>query len=177
MRDPRRLILKSPLHSCRLPTLLELFPRAKFVHIVRDPMTVFPSTVHLWKSLNAAHGYTHIDDSEIEKRVLHDYVRFHEAFDRGWKMVPDERKHELRYEDLIADPHAELAAVYERLALGEYADARPRVEEYLQTNKGYETNKYRVSPEKAAEVRRLWSGMIHRHGYDHTDERSSHSAA
>ena len=70
MRDPRRLILKSPLHSCRLPTLLELFPRAKFVHIVRDPMTVFPSTVHLWKSLNAAHGYTRIPDAEIERRVF-----------------------------------------------------------------------------------------------------------
>src|SRR5262249_55673566 len=40
-KDPRRLILKSPPHSCRIPVLLELFPDARFVHIVRDPYVVF----------------------------------------------------------------------------------------------------------------------------------------
>src|SRR5262249_34441633 len=32
--DPRRLVLKSPPHSCRIKTLLELFPDARFIHIV-----------------------------------------------------------------------------------------------------------------------------------------------
>src|SRR2546421_389957 len=34
-KDPRRLVLESPTHSCRIPVLLELFPDARFVHIVR----------------------------------------------------------------------------------------------------------------------------------------------
>ena len=55
-RDPRRLVLKSPTHSCRIPTLLELFPDAQFVHIVRNPYVVFPSTVNLWKSLYEVQG-------------------------------------------------------------------------------------------------------------------------
>ena len=50
-RDPRRLVLKSPPHTARVPVLLEMFPDARFVHIVRDPYVVFPSTVNLWKSL------------------------------------------------------------------------------------------------------------------------------
>ena len=54
-KDPRRLILKSPPHTCRIKLLLELFPDARFVHIVRDPYVVFPSTVNLWKSLYLAH--------------------------------------------------------------------------------------------------------------------------
>ena len=33
-RDQRPLILKSPSHTPRIPLLLELFPEAKFVHIV-----------------------------------------------------------------------------------------------------------------------------------------------
>ena len=40
----KRLILKSPTHSCRIKVLLELFPDARFVHIMRDPYVVFPST-------------------------------------------------------------------------------------------------------------------------------------
>src|SRR5262245_34196813 len=34
-KTPRRLVLKSPTHSCRIKTLLELFPDARFAHIVR----------------------------------------------------------------------------------------------------------------------------------------------
>ena len=52
----RRMVLKSPTHTWRIPTLLKLFPRAKFVHIVRDPYVVFPSTVNLWRSLQQTHG-------------------------------------------------------------------------------------------------------------------------
>src|SRR5262249_40574101 len=37
----KRLVLKSPPHSCRIKVLLELFPDARFVHIVRDPHVVF----------------------------------------------------------------------------------------------------------------------------------------
>ena len=55
-KDPRRLVLKSPTHSFRIKTLLELFPDARFVHIVRDPHVVFSSTVNLWKSLYRNHG-------------------------------------------------------------------------------------------------------------------------
>ena len=50
-RNPRRLVLKSPPHTARIKILQEMFPGALFLHIVRDPYVVFPSTVNLWKSL------------------------------------------------------------------------------------------------------------------------------
>lgn len=34
------LLLKSPVHTARVPLLLKLFPRAKFIYIHRDPYTV-----------------------------------------------------------------------------------------------------------------------------------------
>src|SRR5207249_4401986 len=52
----KRLILKDPPHTSRIRVLLELFPEARFVHIIRDPCVVFPSTVNLWKSLYRTHG-------------------------------------------------------------------------------------------------------------------------
>jgi hypothetical protein len=56
-RDGRRLVLKSPPHTARVPVLLEMFPDARFVHIVRDPYVVFPSTVNLWKSFARRHCF------------------------------------------------------------------------------------------------------------------------
>src|SRR5437868_7570203 len=55
-KDPRRLVLKSPPHTARIPTLLELFPDAQFVHIARNPLVIYPSTINLWKSLYCKHG-------------------------------------------------------------------------------------------------------------------------
>ena len=55
-RAPKRIVLKSPPHTGRVKVLLEMFPDAKFVHIVRDPMVIFPSTVHLWKTLYLRKG-------------------------------------------------------------------------------------------------------------------------
>jgi hypothetical protein len=40
----RPLLLKSPPHTARIRLLLGLFPDARFIHIHRDPFTVFQST-------------------------------------------------------------------------------------------------------------------------------------
>jgi omega-hydroxy-beta-dihydromenaquinone-9 sulfotransferase len=52
----KRLVLKSPPHTARIKTLKEMFPGAIFIHIVRDPYVVFPSTVNLWRTLYRTHG-------------------------------------------------------------------------------------------------------------------------
>ena len=47
LKQDRPLLLKSPPHTCRIKLLLELFPDARFLHIHRDPYTVFQSTKHM----------------------------------------------------------------------------------------------------------------------------------
>jgi hypothetical protein len=54
--DPRRIVLKSPPHTARVATLLEMFPDARFIHIVRDPYEVYASTDRLWRSLQQVQG-------------------------------------------------------------------------------------------------------------------------
>src|SRR5262249_19728967 len=52
-----RLVLKSPTHTFRLPTLTRMFPGARFMNMVRHPLAVFSSTLKLWRSLFATYGY------------------------------------------------------------------------------------------------------------------------
>jgi omega-hydroxy-beta-dihydromenaquinone-9 sulfotransferase len=166
-KDARRLVLKSPPHSCRIPTLLELFPDARFVHIVRDPCVVFPSTVNLWKSLYQTQGLQRPTFAGLEGHVFDTFNHLYARLDEGKKLIPAGHFHELRYEDLIADPVGQMRLLYERLGLGGFEDARPRIERYLAEHAGYQTNRYpSLSPELRAEITRRWGHVIRQYGYE-----------
>ena len=60
----RRLLLKNPAHSARIPLLLALFPGAKFIHIHREPSAVFHSMrnfYHRMLPILALQGYRPAD--------------------------------------------------------------------------------------------------------------------
>jgi hypothetical protein len=166
-RDPRRLVLKSPPHSCRLPVLLELFPDARFVHIVRDPYVVFPSTVNLWKTLYETHGLQRPTFAGLEDYVFDTFLHLHARIEEGKRLVRPERFHELRYEDLVRDPVGEMRRLYDQLGLDGFDRLLPRLEQYLADNAGYQTNRYRpLDPVLRAEITRRWGPVIRRQGYD-----------
>src|SRR5205823_9933437 len=117
-KDPRRLILKSPPHTLRIPVLLELFPDARFVHIVRDPFVVFPSTVNLWKSLYRTHALQRPTFAGLEEYVFTTFNHLYESLERDRRLVRPSRFYELRYEDLVRDPLGQMRALYDQLELG-----------------------------------------------------------
>jgi len=164
-KDPRRLILKSPPHSCRIKVLLELFPDARFVHIVRDPYVLFPSTVNLWKSLYNTHGLQKPTFDGLDEYVYETFNRIYDGLEKGRKLVQPERFYELHYEDLVRDPVGKLKALYEHLELGGFDELLPRLEKHLAQNAGYETNRYDLSPEVRAEITRRWGKVIRQYGY------------
>lgn len=163
-----RVILKSPPHTARIRTILEHFPDARFVHISRNPEKLFPSTVRLWKSLcdvQSLQSYQpHYD--WIEDEVFTNLTRMYEAYDRDRPLIPEGRLVELSYEDLVADPKASLAAVYEGLDLGDFAKhAEPGVDEYLAEEKDYKTNRFELPDDVKAKIAERWSAYAERWGY------------
>jgi omega-hydroxy-beta-dihydromenaquinone-9 sulfotransferase len=176
-KDPRRLVLKSPTHSCRLKVLMELFPDARFVHIVRDPYTVFASTVNLWKSLYEGHGMHHPTYQGLEEYVFSTFVHLYDQLEKGKQAVPPGHLHELSYEDLIRDPVGELRKLYDHLELGGFDEALPRMQKYLADNAGYQTNRYKpLDPALRDEITRRWGEVIWRYGYDRTSPQGKPAA-
>jgi hypothetical protein len=165
-RDPRRLVLKSPPHSCRIKTLLEIFPDARFVHIVRDPYVVFPSTVNLWKALYRKHGLQTPTFAGLEEYVLSTFTRLYRKLEEGIPLIPPGRFHQVRYEDLVHDPIGEMEKLYDQLGLGEFDEYVPLLKEYLADNAGYETNRYDLTSQQRAEITRRWGPIIRRYGYE-----------
>jgi hypothetical protein len=166
-KDPRRLILKSPTHSCRIPTLLQLFPDARFVHIVRNPYVIFPSTVNLWKTLYETHGLQTPTFAGLEEHVFRTFTHLYERVEAGRRLVAPDRFYEVRYEDLLADPAGAMGKLYDRLQLGGYERVRPRLEDYFRARADYRPNRYpALAPALRDEITRRWGAVIGRYGYE-----------
>ncbi len=164
-KHKKRLILKSPTHSYRIKLLLEMFPDARFVHIVRNPYVVYSSTVNLWKSLYRAFALVRPTSKGLDEQVLKNFVHLYDKIEEAKSLVDFDRFYELHYEDLVRDPVGQVGALYDHLGLGGFEDLLPKLQKYLGDHRGYETNRYRLSEEETAKIEANWGEVIRAYGY------------
>ncbi|MFM8893309.1 MAG: sulfotransferase family protein, partial [Planctomycetia bacterium] len=163
--DPRRPVLKSPPHTARIALLAEMFPGARFLHVVRDPYVVFVSTMRLWKSLHDVQGMQVDDGRALEGYVFAAFEEMYAAFERDRTVLQPGQLHEVRYEDLVADPVGRLEEAYDRLGLGGFDPVREKLEEHARSMRRYRTNTYEHDPRITAEIGRRWRPFLERYGY------------
>jgi len=161
----KRLVLKSPAHLGRIRVLLELFPEAKFVHIYREPLTVFASTMNLWRRFYRDQGLQRPTYVGLDTYVLETFNRLYRAFDRDKPLLRPHQLAEVRFENLVADPLAELERIYQELQLGPFDPARPAVEKFLESRKDYKPNQFDLAPEIRKKVHDAWGWFAIRYGY------------
>jgi hypothetical protein len=165
LRRAGRLVLKSPQHTNRLPALVAMFPRARFIHIVRDPYVVFPSTCHFWRTMYERYGLQRVDEARLRERVFDDFAHMHERLQATRSLVSPGQFYELRYERLAAEPIPELERLYAALDLGDFASVRPAVAQYAERTRRYKTNQYELDDATRDEITNRWAPYFDRHGY------------
>lgn len=152
----RPLVLKSPPHTARIRLLLELFPDARVVHISRHPYAVFQSTRHLLDTLAPLHTLQRPPFNTNEE-ILRRYNRMYDAYLEDRPLIPDGQLHELRYEEVVRDPVAQIETLYERLRLPGFGALRPRLREYVDSLSGYRQNSHReLAPPLRAQIAQAW---------------------
>jgi omega-hydroxy-beta-dihydromenaquinone-9 sulfotransferase len=161
----KRIVLKSPPHLGRIPILLEMFPGAKFIHIVRNPYVVYLSAQKLWRSGLA---YSHLQKADIrtvEKVILSWYTELYALFERDRGLIPPGSLHELRFEDLERSPGECLEKLYAELGLPGFARFWERAAAYLGNLGGYQKNTYWLTEEDRVKVGQHWAFTFARYGY------------
>src|SRR5262245_1932127 len=164
-----RLVLKSPTHTFRVPTLARMFPEAKWIHIVRNPFAVFSSTVRLWRSLYEAYGYQRPRYDGLEEEVMETFARMHARLEASRGLTAKGGILDVRYEDVVREPVANLRRIYAALQLGDFEIVQPVVEQYLAERRSYVPNRHSVNPRFADEIRARWRPYFERYGYSLED--------
>jgi hypothetical protein len=165
LRTGKGLVMKSPPHTGRLQLLAETFPQARFVHIVRDPYVIFPSTRKLWLSLDDIQGLQRPHERDLDEYIFTAFDRMYHGFESQRSAVDSGRLFEVRYEDLVQDPVGQLQLLYERLELGDFEPMRERLQQHLSGQSEYQTNQYDLDDALQREIRRRWSWFFERYGY------------
>ena len=164
-RRGQRLVLKSPPHTLRVRMLSEMFPGARFIHLVRDPLSVIPSALHTVRMLIETYGLQTASDADIEDWVFGNFDAMHRSIAESRPLLAPGRFCEVRYEALAANPLAELEQIYAQLDLGDFAPARPAFEAYLSGIKDYRKNRFDVDIGLRRKILDRCGWVMERYGY------------
>ncbi|HMC11425.1 MAG TPA: sulfotransferase, partial [Pirellulaceae bacterium] len=161
----KRVLLKSPPHTGRIEVLARLFPGAKFIHIVRHPFALFPSTMRLWQSLDAVQGLQMPRGKGLDEYVFNCLTRMYRGFEDQRQRLDPAAIYNVRYEDLIANPVAEVGKMYKQLELGPYEIVRDKMESFVSEQKDYKPNKHHLDKPLKEKIRQRWAAYFERYGY------------
>lgn len=167
LRDDRALLLKSPPHTARIRTILEMFPDARFVHIHRDPYRVFQSQRHFF---DTAGWYTYLqkpDLDKIDEGILERHETMYDAYFEDLSLIPKGQFCELSFDALENDPVGEINKVYQQLSLDGYDGFEPKLNRYVNSLAGYKKNDFvGLDPATRKVVAERWKRSFDTWGYE-----------
>lgn len=166
LNDDRALLLKSPPHTARIKTILEMFPDARFVHIHRDPYRVFQSQRHFF---DTACWYTYLqkpDLDKIDEGILTRHEAMYDAYYEDLKTVKPGRHCDISFDELEADPVATMKRIYDALNLDGYDYLKPKLDQYVASLDGYKKNTFTdLDDDTRALVAARWKRSFEKGGY------------
>ncbi|MBW4722011.1 sulfotransferase family protein [Saccharothrix obliqua] len=131
---PLTPVLKCPFHTWYLPELVAAYPRARFVHLHRDPAEAIASTASLCRAVRGARS----DDLDLPE--IGDFWRSrivpltHRLADSRDELVAGRPVLDVRYRDLVADTEGTLRRVLGFLDLPVTGEFLAAVRDYLAAN-------------------------------------------
>ncbi|NLF38271.1 sulfotransferase [bacterium] len=162
---PGILAAKCPLHTCRIRILLDLFPRARFVHVTRDPFDLFSSTLALWRRLYRDQALQRPRYDALEERILATFAHVYECYNADQPLLGPGQLCEITYEHLAADPLGQMRRVYAELGIGDFARAEEGIARELPRLRAHQPARHVLTSAQQAAVASRWSGYIARYGY------------
>lgn len=163
--NEKRLLLKNPANTARIKMLLDIFPNAKFIHIYRNPYKVYLSTVKMRNKVLDKLALQKGSKEEIETQVIENYKRLMNSFFEQKKMIPKSNLIEIKYEDLVKNPILKVKEIYSKLNISDFNKALPEIQKYIDKQKDYKTNVYKIDNKIIENVKNNWNFTIDLWGY------------
>ena len=161
----KRLILKNPPDTARLPIILQMFPNAKFIFLHRNPYVMYPSIHNFYTANIRDWQLQDIPGDELRENIFTIYFELMQQYQKDRHLIPEGNLVEVRFEDFEQRPLEEAARIYRSLGLPGFEAAEAAFRQYIDSQAGYKKNRYKLDPATTEEISRRWAEDIERWGY------------
>ncbi|MDA3953401.1 MAG: sulfotransferase [Bacteroidales bacterium] len=146
LENNKVILIKNPFHSFRIKVLNEIFPNARYIHIIRHPHKVVPSTIRMWNIVGTQNSM----NNKWTKPKVHEtsnlLVKMMQKVDSDLSEISKDRYFEIKFEDLEKDPINEIKSIYKHLNVDFSSEFEKQINKFLISVKEYQKNKY-IMPE------------------------------
>ena len=170
--EGKRLVLKTPPNTARIPILLELFPDAVFVNIIRNPYRVFQSMRNMYRKVLPGQAMQEFSWEAIDAWVLSAYRGLMKKYLEDRSAIDPENLFEIRFEELDARPMETLRSIYQSLALPDFSVTEPGVRSYLDGLGTFEKNDFSYPDDVIQSVNEHWGFVFDEFGYERLEPTS-----
>jgi hypothetical protein len=156
----KTFINKNVFFGARIRSVLEEFPDAIFVYMIRHPYEALPSFLNMWRDKWKVHS-PEIDDESPQAKALvklaFDYYRYALACRRH---VPRNQFHVVSYDDLVADPRGTVERIYDKLgfeispAFAQELDAATSKQRFYESTHEYSLEQFGLTKREVYEALR-----------------------
>lgn len=161
-----KFISKNPPNTGRIKAILDMFPNARFIHIYRNPIEVFLSTRHFYKTMMPHLQLQSISESDLDNIILSVYNEIMHKYFEDKNMIPQDNLIEVSFEDLEKRPLDIIKTIYDKLQIPDFETARNSFEKYLENSKGYKKNKHLIKKELLDKILEDWDFVMKEWDYD-----------
>ncbi len=161
----KQFLSKNPPHTGKVKEILEMFPNAKFIYLMRNPYTVFESTRSFFNNTILPLQLQKISAEEMENNILEVYTRLYHTYEEEKKLIPKDNLIEIKFEDFEADALGMTEKIYQTLAIPGFEDAKADITAYLNKKKGYKKNTYQYEPRTVKLVEKHWAYALKQWNY------------
>ncbi len=162
----KRLLLKNPSNTARIPYLLEKYPNAKFIYIYRNPYEVYESTKNLYRKAGPYFHLRAFNSEAADKNILQIYKEMIETYETHRALLTADRLIEIKYEDFIQNQEAGIRSIYDQLDLGNYDEIAPVLKSYLTSIKDYVPNNFQPDQRTIESVNKQMTIAFELHNYE-----------
>ena len=162
-----QFLSKNPPHTGKVKELLEIFPNAKFIYLMRNPYTVFESTRSFFTNTIIPLQLQRIAPEQMEANILEVYTRLYRKYEQDKHLIPSGNLIEVKFEDFEADALGMTEHIYKTLSIPGFEAAKADITAYLEKKKGYKKNAYKYESRTIELVERHWEFALQDWGYTH----------
>lgn len=153
LRHGKRIVAKNPFNSFRINLLLEIFPNARFIHIVRHPYSVVPSSIHMWKIISEQNTLNRFANSPTCDEIATTMDKLLKTIEQAELKLPEGTIFTLRYEDLVENPLLEVRHIYEAFQMPLYPSFERTITSFCEGLSGYRKNSFNLDEKDKTIIR------------------------